>query len=136
VNDLTLICETCHCPIASNAGSIYAIYREINSACADEAEWQEHHPPGTMIDLGGLLASPLDLIHWHVRHNSCSSEHADEEVYEISAERISAWPQLAHWTAHLMGKTWFPLSDWDDLLRELSGEAPARRIRAVAREHA
>ena len=35
-----------------------------------------------------------------------------------------------------MEKNWFPLSDWDNLLRELGGEGEPTRIRATAREAA
>lgn len=35
-----------------------------------------------------------------------------------------------------MEKNWFALSDWDDLLREVAGEIPSRRIRVAAKEAA
>jgi hypothetical protein len=74
-------------------------------------------------------------IHWRSAHDACRSDR-DEGCYEIDAPLISGWPHVARWTAHLMSKSWFGLSDWDALLRELSGEAPATRICVVAREAA
>lgn len=109
VNDLTLICETCRFPINGDTGCIYALFREMRQSS--------------------------DEIHWHTSHYAHFPTNTGD-TYEITAARISTWKQLAWWTAHLMEKNWFPLSDWDDLLREASGDVPSRRIRVEAKEAA
>lgn len=119
MSDLTLICETCRFPIAGDTGCIYVTFREINAARAYERD-------------GTALSEP---IRWRVRHYA-HPETGETDFYGISSDQIATWPALARWTAHLMEKNWFALTDWDDLLRELSGEMPGRRIRVVAQEAA
>jgi hypothetical protein len=134
VNDLTLICETCNFPVTGDSGSLYVTYADIHTHEAAETEWEERHPAGTAIDITELLEHPGD-IHWRTGHDRCRADR-DLDCYEIDDVQICSWPQLARWTAHLMGKNWFALTDWDDLLRELSGEARSRRIRVAAKEAA
>jgi len=112
MSDLTLICETCRFPIHGDTGCIYVIFPDINAARRGGGE-----------------------IHWRTSHYAHFAE-GERDTYEISSERISSWRQLAWWTAHLMEKNWLSLSDWDDLLRELSGEGSPKRIRVAAKEAA
>jgi hypothetical protein len=134
VNDLTLICETCHFPVTGNSGSIYVRLGDVRDKRHADQEWKQAHPAGAAIDIHELLTMPGD-IRWRVGHDSCRADR-DEACYEIDDDKIATWPALARWTAHLMEKGWFPLSDWDDLLREVAGEIPSRRIRVAAREAA
>ena len=51
--------------------------------------------------------------------------------------QVSTWAGLSRWTAHLMAKNWFPLSDWDEVLREAAGESTespriVSRVRSAA----
>ena len=107
MNNLTLICESCRFPINGDTGCIYTTFAEIRTP------------------------SESDVIRWRTSHYAHFAEGV-RDTYEISAERITTWRQLAWWTAHLMEKNWFPQSDWDDLLRELSGDDTPRRIREAA----
>ena len=109
MNDLTLICETCRFPISGDSGCIYTTFAEIRPS-SDEVRWRTSH-----------------YAHF-------TGEIRD--TYEIGSESIASWPRLAWWTAHLMEKHWFGLSDWDDLLREVAGQIPSRRIRVAAKEAA
>ena len=110
MSDLTLICETCRFPVHGDTGCIYTTFAEMRTSPDDEIRWRTSHYAHFPADTG--------------------------DTYEITAGRISMWPQLAWWTAHLMEKNWFPLSDWDDLLREVSGDEAPRRIRIAAKEAA
>lgn len=134
MSDLILICEACRRPIEGNTGSIYITFAELHAKTAADAEWRERHEPGTAIGIYEFLSLPGD-IHWRTAHDACRSDR-DEDCYEIDAPLIDSWPKLCRWTAHLMEKNWFTLSDWDTLLRELCGEARATRIRATEREAA
>ena len=109
MSDLTLICETCRFPINGDTGCIYTTFAEIRTSLEDRS----------------------DEIRWRTSHYAHFTE-SDRDTYEISSERIATWRQLAWWTAHLMEKQWFPLSDWDDLLRELGGDETPKRIREAA----
>lgn len=126
MNDLALICETCRLPVAGDTGSLYVRLAEVNAA----RQASRRPTAGTALDITLLLAVPED-IRWRTAHDSCRDDR-DEACYEIDAPQIATWPHAARWTAHLMSKSWFALSDWDALLRELSGETPAKRIRVLA----
>lgn len=134
MSDLTLICETCRFPITGDTGSIYVQFAEVNAKQQADLEWRETHPAGEAIDIVELLTMPGE-IHWRTGHDACRADR-DEGCYEIDSDQIATWPALARWTAHLMDKNWFALSDWDDLLREVAGEIPSRRIRIAAKEAA
>lgn len=132
--DITLICETCSFPISRDMGCIYIRTFDVGAYYQAQREWREAHPDGEAVDLRELLEHP-DGIHWRTGHDACRTDR-DEPTYEISDHQIASWAQLMSWTAHLMSKNWFDLSDWDDLLREVSGEIPAVRIRVAAKEAA
>ena len=130
--ELVIICEKCRCPVPPEAGCLWVGHREIRTCQRESAEWDREHS-GQAMSLTEMLGMPED-IHWKVHHDGCTPE--PEEPYWIGTEGVATWTGLAHWTAHLMEKNWFPLSDWDNLLRELGGEGEPTRIRAVAREAA
>lgn len=137
--DLTLICETCRFPISGDTGCIYATFADINAARA-----RERHKPerGEVLnvaefDIIGHLLEP-GPVRWRTSHYAHFTPDSPA-AYEIGSGRITTWRHLIWWTAHLMEKNWFPLSDWDALLREVgddgNGDGP-RRIRAAVREAA
>jgi|HubBroStandDraft_6_1064221.scaffolds.fasta_scaffold482978_2 hypothetical protein len=135
MTELTLICETCHFPVARGKGSVYVRTGDLRDHRTAKHDWREAHPDGEAVDLADLVDNYPEDIHWRTAHDACRDDH-DEGCYEIDDEHISTWGGLAHWTAHLMEKTWLQDSDWDDLLREVAGEIPSRRIRVAAREAA
>lgn len=102
MNDLTLICETCHFPVTGDSGSVYVRLAEVNAGQRADREWSEAHPSGTAIDIHELLTHPGD-IHWRTGHDSCRTDY-DEGCYEIDDDQIDTWPKLARWTAHLDGE--------------------------------
>jgi hypothetical protein len=134
VSDLTLICQTCSFPIQGDTGSLYVRLGEVTAAQAARADWEERHPSGTAIDITELLTHPED-VRWRSAHDKCRDDR-DQGCYEIDVPRIATWSALCRWTAHLMEKNWFDLSDWDSLLREVSGDSPSSRIQVAAREAA
>ena len=135
MSDLTLICETCLFPIARGKGSVYVRTGDLRDYREAMHEWREAHPDGSAVDLIELVDDFPEDIHWRTGHDACRDDH-DEGCYEIDDELIASWGALAHWTAHLMSKNWLGDSDWDELLREVAGEVPPRRIRVAAREAA
>ena len=134
VNDLTLICETCGFPIERGKGSVYVRIGDLRDYREAMREWRESHAEGAAVDLAELLLQP-DEIHWRTGHDACRTDRS-EGCYEIDDHKISSWTQLAWWTAHLMSKNWLTHSDWDEFLREISGEVPSSRVSVTAREAA
>ena len=127
--ELTLICEGCRQSF-TDGGCLWVAFAAINRAQREEAEWQEAHPPGDIVDIATLLCGPDEII-WQAHHDRCMPPEG-ESSYDVDAGHVRTWAGLARWTAHLMSKTWLELTDWDELLREASGESPSRRIQAIA----
>ena len=133
MNDLTLICETCRFPIEGDTGAIYVTFADIRAVQAHEANRERGAVEVSSIDIVEHLLEP-GPIRWRTSHYAHPG--MDEDSYGITSDRITTWQHLAWWTAHLMEKNWFPLSNWDTLLREVCGESKPRRIRVAAREAA
>jgi hypothetical protein len=127
--ELALICEGCRQPFTS-AGCLWISFAEIHRASNQDAEWHEAHPAGEAVDITTFLTLPGDAV-WHAHHDRCMPDEG-RDSYDISVEQIRTWAGLVRWTAHLMEKNWLPVSDWDGVLREASGESPSQRIRAIA----
>jgi hypothetical protein len=134
VNELTLVCETCAFPISGDTGCLYVRMADLAAYREEYKAWRAASDRDGAVTSAELMLLPLP-VHWRTSHDKCRTDH-DEDAYEIDAVRITSWAKAAHWTAHLMEKTWLASTDWKHLLRELSGEASSRRIRVVAREAA
>jgi hypothetical protein len=104
--ELDIMCPRCRHAIPRGRGCLWVSYAEIR---------------GGIRESGGQTAEGPDEITWKVHHDGCTAEPGD--AYSIEVVQISTWAGLSRWTAHLMAKTWFPLSDWDELLREAAGES-------------
>ena len=131
MNELILICGSCRKPVAAGAGHLGVSLAEVRAYQSELREWQEAHG-GQVVDLSVLLAM-RDEIAWRSEHYACAEARGDngDDSYEIDAGRMTTWAQLTSWTSHLMGKTWLPATDWDDLLREVSEGTSERIILAV-----
>lgn len=112
MNDLVMFCGRCRAPIDGDTGFIGVRH----SALARGHAAKRH---------AGLVPDP---VIWEALHHSCDPDPSDD-CYQIGADRIATYPALAWWTAHLMAKTWLPLTDWHQVLREAASEgSPSPRI--------
>ena len=128
MSDLSLICGPCGLPITGDTGCLRVSHAEINRHQQQTAEWQKKHPSDTHA-AAELLSMPGDVC-WVAWHDTCRPAGFDDG-YEIDSVQLLTWAGLAHWTAHLLSKSWLDCTDWDDVLREAAGEVPAKRIRAA-----
>lgn len=127
--DLVLICHLCRESIEGDTGALRVTFAELAEHRQREAEWKASHA-GELVDLTDMLLAPED-VHWRAYHDRCDPDF-EQSSYQIDAMKLRTWRDLARWTAHLMGKNWFPFTDWDDLLREAAGEWRAVRIKVLA----
>ena len=104
--ELVMFCGRCRAPVDGDTGFIGVRHAALARA-------------GT---------GPGEVL-WETLHHSCDPDPGND-CYAINAERIATSPALAWWTAHLMGKTWLALTDWDEVLREAAGEGGSPRIAA------
>jgi hypothetical protein len=131
MNDLTLICHGCKFPVGDGDGWLRIMLSDIHVYRDAERAYRAVHPEGEAMSLAGLLLAP-EPVHWRAYHAHCETE-PQEGAYQIGSERVRTWAQFAHWTAHLMEKNWFQLTDWDCLLREVAGDSPAETIQVLER---
>jgi hypothetical protein len=124
MSELAAICDGCHSHVAPGAGYLGVRHSEITAYQAAEKAWSERYP-GDTHTIGELTEMP-DGVLWHVWHFRCDP-HPEEDGYQIGVEDLRTWTRLAWWTAHLMSKSWLPLTDWDGLLRDVA-DRRGRRI--------
>ena len=129
--DLTLICHKCRLPIEGDTGYLRVTYPDLHKYREQEREYSERHPEGEAVSITEFLLGPEE-IHWLPYHDKCEPE-PDLDAYQIDAVQLQSWQCLARWTAHLMSKNWLPHTDWDELLREVSGESKVEQPRILVR---
>jgi hypothetical protein len=91
---------------------------------AEKESWEARHDrPGD----GLRLLSATDLasypagIRWSVACWDCIEGDSSLKAcdYSVALSTATTWEELLGWAAHLMGKTWFADSDFDDVLRRV-----------------
>lgn len=112
-------CERCGFPIADGAGYLAIDLHEASTAEVLEAEWHERHRDSIGATLAELMTLP-EPARWVIAHDKCSPL-PDGPYYCIDIERAKTAAHLLNWTAHLMSKTWLSATNWDDLIRVMSG---------------
>lgn len=132
-HELIAICDACKETIADGEGSLWVDMAEVEQATTNERAWEqfeaEQHERGVLTFSGESLQSYPDPAHWRVHHYSCDPV-PNANSYAVEVHRCRSWADLVWWTAHLMGKAWFPRTDWEDLLQE-AAEAAQTRITPV-----
>lgn len=105
-------CDRCGRQILGDTGIVSISYQEIERQAGIRARWMAAHP-GPAIDAADLVTYPAPS-RWRVLHDACRIEDLD---YWVATGDLRTWRDVAGWTAHLLGKSWFPTTDWDELLR-------------------
>jgi hypothetical protein len=129
--ELDFICDTCGRPIEDGEGALYVRHADIVRARTDHAEWEKKHASGS-IDIVSLLTLGAPAP-WRIQHDACGA--AEEDGYDVSVERVRTWRALLGWTAHLMEKTWLPVTNWASVIGD-AAEGRSARIAAHARDDA
>jgi hypothetical protein len=111
-----LVCGACGAPIDSDSGWIVV---DLDDVMERERAWRSFRAdnPGPH-SIGQLLALPR-RIEWKAWHRACDPD-IESNAYYIESGSLTTWAQVAHWTAHLMEKSWLSNTNWDDVLRGLA----------------
>lgn len=115
-------CDACGDPIPKGDGHVHVLSGELHAAeTRHQAEDErirrhvEQHglPPAVSFD---DLSETADMMApWRVHHYRCE---ARSDAYSIDVGRIDTPGKLLGWTAHLWEKAWFPVTWWNDLIRQ------------------
>lgn len=114
---LTWECDKCQERVKGKDGYICISYTEIGEAKSSHKKWDEERAargPWTAINLAS--ANLPKRARWRVCHFECDPN-PESTDYWIWVDHVSTWPKLCAFTAHLMGKKWFEVTDWDRILR-------------------
>lgn len=112
-------------------GYLYISLAQVKAVERATGRWEERHGSDSY-DVADLRSLPPEA-EWRVTHHQCRNDATPFESYCIDPGDIGTWSQLTRWTAHLMGKAWLPVTDWEELLLEVAGDQPSRRVRVAGR---
>lgn len=125
-----VVCDVCGTRVTAGTGGLWVDQNTVSEREKAVETWETSHGWQTgnaKSYSGGDLMSYPPPVRWAASHTACRGP---QHEYFIEAERISTWPHVADWTAHLMEKIWLPHTDWDEVLRSL-GRNEAGRLKAV-----
>jgi len=124
---LVWCCHSCGNSISPlSAGYSQVDRRKIHAYEKAFAEWErrvDEANAGRRLQVipGDLLLDAPMPVAWTVTCKACDPAAGGGNHYWISLDRAATWPDVAEWTAHLLGKTWFVHTRWSQLLRDLIG---------------
>lgn len=111
-------CPACAKPAISVQGAgRFHLDGSDNQPCADSSSLGIR-----IISATQLLESP-SRAKWAVHCDSCNP-HGDGDgfchgCYWFDAHRMRTWEQSASWTAHIVEKSWFSVTNWGQFLQSL-----------------
>jgi hypothetical protein len=97
---------TARCACGQPSIGLAVSYRAINAV----ERYSRQQDRKEVMDLNDLLALPEAL--WKPVCPTC----ADKGTYCIDYDRIQTVEQALDWTLHLSGKTWFPSTNWREVM--------------------
>ncbi|MER5653479.1 hypothetical protein ABT076_10730 [Streptomyces sp. NPDC002131] len=114
--DLQAICDGCLTVITDGEGNVWTdrhiAEKTSRKARGEDTSWMDDEP---LADATDALTVGEAGVTWHVTHTGCAPV-MPSWAYAIPVERITTWPAVLHWTAHLMDKGWLAATDWSLLL--------------------
>lgn len=105
------ICHVCKASIDNTLGGVWITYRHIRKASTPS-------PQTGAMSVPEILASLEDDPTWRATHDRCTNWETLDDSYWLPVESLRTPTTLLNWTAHLLGKTWLPSTNWDDIIRQ------------------
>lgn len=120
-NKITWTCDVCGQPVDDGTGYLHASYLDIQAAKDARKQYDQEHAPDGGWQVVDLLNLPKRAP-WQVHHRACDPR-PDGGDYIIEVERIRTHLEVLERTAHLLEKTWLPLTDWNSIIQRVVKEA-------------
>jgi hypothetical protein len=120
--DLTWPCAVCKEPIADTEGHLHIDIAEVNRREEEYRAFEKEHTDEhgfVSYSMADFAAMP-DEVHWRAHHDACDPRPGNND-YSFPVERIRTHRKLLNVTAHLMEETWLEHTDWQALIRNMSG---------------
>jgi hypothetical protein len=121
------VCEVCREPITDDSGYLTLDYAAALRYEDDTRQWREQHRELHRMlrpDAVAALRDYPERVRWRPLHRKCdpAADSAEAEEWRIAAGRIQTVGDVLMWTAHLLGKTWLPATEWGEVLRAVNGK--------------
>lgn len=120
---LQVLCQVCWQPIERGHLGI-----DTQKVAAFQAAEAARGKVETADDLLETLKAGPEVPQWMTHCGRCEPNTCG---YCIEVSQLRTYKDLVRWTAHLMGKTWFAVTDWDHMLDGIA-RGQDRRFREVA----
>jgi hypothetical protein len=121
-------CDACKQPIEGATGRLWVDNAAVAAYRRARREWaatHEEEPGGAVSYSFGDGFDLPERVKWQAHHVDCDPD-PDADAYVIESDRISSWADLAHWTAHMMEKSWLSATDWARLLEGVAAGSGSR----------
>lgn len=117
-------CNACDMPVEGTSGYIHINEADVAAAEIAESEIEERIASrdgfASRVWTGADLADLPDVVRWQVHHRDCDPDPGSDD-YWFEVARAATHAHLLSWTAHLMGKSWLNVTDWDHFIRRAAG---------------
>lgn len=100
-------CDVCGESVARADGVIVVKEDELERREAKLHVWYAEHLDDVRTGKIDFISYPAQ-VEWHWGHAQCFSG----LKYYIEVNRFDTFGKVLSWTLHLMGKTWFPHTNW------------------------
>lgn len=109
----TWTCDHCKKPIKDGHGYVYVDKNAAWKCKANIKTWKAENP-GPFLAATALMDYPRPA-RWIVTHGDCDHVPNGND-YSLNIENMRTHADLIRRTAHLMGKSWFEHTDWEQIL--------------------
>jgi hypothetical protein len=126
-NVVRWICDICGRVVDDGAGGLICNLAGADELLAARRQWDDEHlrgpgEPLKVVVMTEYATYPPDKT-WRVAHFDCLPDGATiYSDYCIEVDQIRTPEQVVAWTAHLMTKTWLPLTNWHATLQGLANK--------------
>lgn len=120
---LKWVCGGCKEDVAGKSDAVIHVRYADIAIFEDEAKrFEEAHP--SAVGVMTLVNNYPHRAEWRIHCWTCNPHKLDDMtacnacfIYEVN--RLASWSDLIALTAHLMGKRWLPVTNWDEFLRQV-----------------
>lgn len=117
---LAWLCRACGRPIEDGTGYLHVDHLLVSQRESAREDWERKGRDDFGLSFADFIRDVPDEVPWEAHHAACDPD-PDSGDYWIEIHRVRTHGHLLNWTAHLMEKSWLMDTNWDELIRHMSG---------------